>query len=167
MQGVFDRSTTQGPRHFLLGGSPATLEALLAHLATTYPAAEVVGAESPPFEAPTALDLAERDARILASGATMVWVGLGTPKQDVEVRRLADALPVVALAVGAAFDFLAGTKPQAPEWMQSNGLEWAFRLASEPGRLGKRYLWGNTVFLEEALRTMTSIRRGDPADYHG
>ena len=62
------------------------------------------------------------------------------------------------MAVGAAFDFLAGTKPQAPEWMQRSGLEWAFRLASEPGRLGKRYVWGNSVFALEAARTMRATR---------
>jgi N-acetylglucosaminyldiphosphoundecaprenol N-acetyl-beta-D-mannosaminyltransferase len=159
MQGVFARSGAEGPRHYLLGGSPETLDALVGRLRQEYPSALVVGAESPPFEAPTPADLRQRDERIAASGATIVWVGLGTPKQDVEVRRLADELPVVAMAVGAAFDFLARTKPQAPEWMQRNGFEWAFRLASEPRRLGSRYLWGNTVFLEEALRTMTSIRR--------
>ena len=91
----------------------------------------------------------------------MVWVGLGTPKQDVEVARLAASLPVVSLAVGAAFDFLAGTTTQAPLWMQKNGLEWAYRLGSEPRRLGKRYLWGNSVFLLEAARTLrNSAHRG-------
>ena len=99
-------------------------------------------------------DLRERDERIRASGATIVWVGLGTPKQDYEVQRLALSLPVVAVAVGAAFDFLAGTKAQAPVWVQRSGLEWAFRLASEPRRLGRRYVWGNSVFLREAVGTM-------------
>jgi N-acetylglucosaminyldiphosphoundecaprenol N-acetyl-beta-D-mannosaminyltransferase len=62
------------------------------------------------------------------------------------------------MAVGAAFDFLAGTKAQAPEWVQRSGLEWAFRLASEPRRLGKRYVWGNTVFAGEAVRTLRAAR---------
>jgi len=159
MQGVLGRSSSGGPRHYLLGGSQDTLTALAARIAVDYPDAEVVGAESPPFSPPTVPDLVARDHRISASGATHVWVGLGTPKQDVEVRRLADSLPVVALAVGAAFDFLAGTKPQAPEWMQRSGVEWAFRLASEPRRLGRRYVWGNTVFLEEAARTLASARQ--------
>ena len=85
----------------------------------------------------------------------MVWVGLGTPRQDFEVQRLAANLPVVALAVGAAFDFIARTKAQAPVWMQRTGMEWAFRLASEPRRLGRRYLWGNSVFAREAIRDLT------------
>ena len=100
----------------------------------------------------------ERDQRIRETGATIVWVGLGTPKQDVEVARLAASLPVVAVAVGAAFDFLAGTKPQAPIWMQKSGTEWLFRFASEPRRLAKRYIWGNSVFLAEAIRTLRSQR---------
>jgi N-acetylglucosaminyldiphosphoundecaprenol N-acetyl-beta-D-mannosaminyltransferase len=159
MMGVLAASTQEGPKHYLVGGSPDTLAALQEHIAATYPAAVVVGAESPPFAPPTAEDLEQRDGRITASSATIVWVGLGTPKQDIEVRRLADTLPVVAMAVGAAFDFLAGTKPQAPTWMQRNGLEWAFRLGAEPRRLGRRYLWGNSVFLAEATRTLLAARR--------
>ena len=82
----------------------------------------------------------------------MVWVGLGTPKQDFEVRRLADALPVVALAVGAAFDFMAGMVPQAPVWMQRSGLEWSYRFARGPMRLARRYLWGNPRFIAAVAR---------------
>lgn len=140
--------------HYLLGSTPPVLEALQEQLSTRFPKAHIVGADSPPFGVPTEAQLRERDQRITDSGATMVWVGLGTPKQDYEVARLAATLPVVALAVGAAFDFLAGTTPQAPLWMQKNGLEWAYRLASEPRRLSHRYLWGNSVFLLEASRTL-------------
>lgn len=81
-----------------------------------------------------------------------MWVGLGTPKQDWECARLRDRIPAVFVAVGAAFDFAAGTKSTAPEWMQDNGLEWVHRLASEPGRLWKRYLFGNTRFVVAAVR---------------
>ena len=159
MTGVLRRSTDRGPRHYLLGGSVETLDALQWHIRDTHPGALVVGAESPPFRAATEAELADRDRRIRDSGADLVWVGLGTPRQDVEVRRLASSLPVTALAVGAAFDFLAGTKPQAPSWMQRNGLEWAFRLGSEPRRLGRRYVWGNSVFALEAARTLAAARR--------
>jgi N-acetylglucosaminyldiphosphoundecaprenol N-acetyl-beta-D-mannosaminyltransferase len=154
MRGVFDASTTTGPLHYLLGGSPETLDALQQRIAVEYPHARVVGAESPPFRTASYDELHARDRRIAASGASIVWVGLGTPKQDAEVQRIASSLPVVAMAVGAAFDFLAGTKPQAPAWMQRSGTEWAFRLASEPRRLGRRYVWGNSVFAMEALRTL-------------
>jgi N-acetylglucosaminyldiphosphoundecaprenol N-acetyl-beta-D-mannosaminyltransferase len=158
MRGVLDRSAGEGPTHYLLGSTPETLATLRSRLAADHPHAVIAGAESPPFRAATPAELVERDERIRASGASIVWVGLGTPKQDTEVKRLASSLPVLAMAVGAAFDFLAGTKPQAPEWMQRSGLEWAFRLASEPGRLGKRYLWGNSVFALEAARTMRATR---------
>jgi len=154
MTAVLQGSGEQGPKHYLLGGSPDVLTALQASIARRFPAAQIVGGESPAFRAPTDAELAERDERIAASGATIVWVGLGTPKQDYEVARLASALPVVAIAVGAAFDFLAGTKPQAPVWMQRSGTEWLFRFASEPRRLAKRYLWGNSVFAWEAARTL-------------
>jgi len=142
------------PRHYLLGSTSEVLSSLNERLQARFPNALIVGSESPPFREPTDTELAARDSRISEAGATMVWVGLGTPKQDYEVARLARSLPVVALAVGAAFDFLAGTTPQAPVWMQRNGLEWAYRLASEPKRLSKRYLWGNSVFLIEAARTL-------------
>ncbi len=158
MRGVLDRSAGEGPTHYLLGSTPETLATLRSRLAADHPHAVIAGAESPPFRAATPAELVERDERIRASGASIVWVGLGTPKQDTEVQRLASSLPVLAMAVGAAFDFLAGTKPQAPEWMQRSGLEWAFRLASEPGRLGKRYVWGNSVFALEAARTMRATR---------
>ncbi len=147
LTGVLKSSAPKSPRHYFLGSTPETLSLLMTRMASTWPDAEVVGSESPPFRAPTKGELAERDRRIAESGATLVWVGLGTPKQDTEVRRLADSLPITALAVGAAFDFLAGTVSQAPEWMQRSGLEWTYRLAQEPKRLGKRYLWGNPRFL--------------------
>lgn len=158
MQGVFTQSTPTSPRHYLLGSSPAVLAALQQRLLERFPDAQIVGTESPPFRSVTEDELRERDQRIRESGATIVWVGLGTPKQDVEVARLAVSLPVVAIAVGAAFDFLAGTKPQAPIWMQKSGTEWLFRLASEPRRLARRYIWGNSVFLTEAIRTLRSRR---------
>lgn len=156
MGAVFERSTKDQPLHYLLGSTPAVLTLLRDELQRRYPNASIVGAESPPFRDLSDRELLEQDTRVRESGATMVWVGLGTPRQDFEVRRLAANLPVVALAVGAAFDFIAGTKAQAPRWMQRSGLEWAFRFASEPWRLGRRYLWGNSVFAQQALRDLRS-----------
>lgn len=162
MRMVLDRSGPDGPRHYLLGGTPQTLTELEIRIAARHPEAVVAGAESPPFRHATESELRDRDQRIRESGASIVWVGLGTPRQDAEVRRLADSLPVTAMAVGAAFDFLAGTKPQAPAWLQRAGLEWAFRLGSEPRRLGRRYVWGNSVFAAEAARTLRDRRRAAP-----
>lgn len=156
MTGVLAASTQTGPRHYLLGGTQETLTLLNEAIALRWPDAQVVGMESPPFRVATVSELQERDQRISASGADLVWVGLGTPKQDFEVQRLAKGIPVVALAVGAAFDFLAGTTKQAPLWMQNSGTEWVYRLAQEPRRLAKRYLWGNPMFIksvaQQALR---------------
>lgn len=159
MEAVLERSDNL--THYLLGGSPETLAALQVSIAQRWPHVKIAGAESPPFRPMTADEVAAQDGRIRLSGADMVWVGLGTPKQDWEATRLAQSVPAVVLAVGAAFDFLAGVKPQAPVWMQKTGTEWAFRLASEPGRLGKRYLWGNPRFLVAAARR-PGLRRRRP-----
>jgi N-acetylglucosaminyldiphosphoundecaprenol N-acetyl-beta-D-mannosaminyltransferase len=152
LAGVLEKSNFDNLRHYFLGATPETLDALVSRVQARWPAAVIAGFESPPFRPASVQELAERDKRIIDSGATLVWVGLGTPKQDLEVRRLADSMPVIALAVGAAFDFLAGTKAQAPLWMQRSGLEWAFRLGSEPRRLARRYLWGNPRFVLAAIR---------------
>jgi len=162
MQAMWGSSTDQSPSHYLLGGSPETLEKLRTNLEQNFPRARIAGSESPPFREATEKELTERDRRISESGATYVWVGLGTPKQDWEANRLAANLPVVAIAIGAAFDFIAGTKAQAPVWIQKSGLEWAFRLASEPKRLGKRYLWGNSVFILESGKTLLTARSSRP-----
>ena len=157
MEAVLARDT--GLRHYLLGGDEQTLDALQQVIARRFPTAVVVGGESPPFRELTAAERRAQDRRIRASGAQIAWVGLGTPKQDWEVARLAEELPVVAMAVGAAFDFLAGTKPQAPVWMRRTGTEWFYRLASEPRRLTKRYLWGNPRFIRAAVRNPGLRRR--------
>lgn len=145
--------------HFLLGGSPQALSGLREAVQRRWPAAKIVGAESPPFRELTDDELSGQEQRIRESGATMVWVGLGTPKQDFAAARLAAETRSTVLAVGAAFDFISGSKPQAPRWMQRSGTEWAYRLAREPRRLGRRYLWGNPRFLLAAARRPGLRRR--------
>jgi N-acetylglucosaminyldiphosphoundecaprenol N-acetyl-beta-D-mannosaminyltransferase len=96
---------------------------------------------------------------INASGADLVWVGLGTPKQDFWVSRHRPLLTAAALiAVGAAFDFHAGLLRQAPRWMQRNGLEWLFRLLQEPRRLGYRYLVYNPAFVLSIILQLSKLR---------
>ncbi|MGF7233643.1 MAG: WecB/TagA/CpsF family glycosyltransferase [Frankia sp.] len=141
-----------GLRHFLLGSTPDVLARLETNLVARYPGAVIAGAESPPFRKLSESEQRDQESRIRESGAQIVWVGLGTPKQDWEAARLADALPLLSVAVGAAFDFIAGTKSQAPRWMRDNGLEWFYRLASEPRRLWRRYLFGNSHFILAVLR---------------
>jgi N-acetylglucosaminyldiphosphoundecaprenol N-acetyl-beta-D-mannosaminyltransferase len=149
---VFGHGQNAGLRHYLLGATPEVLDALRSELLRRFPKARIVGTCSPPFRSLTALELRDEERAILASGADIVWVGLGTPKQDVRAAQLAAALPVVSVAVGAAFDFVAGHKRQAPPWVQRRGLEWAFRLGCEPRRLWRRYLFGNARFLSGVAR---------------
>ncbi len=152
---------TAGLRHFLLGSTPAVLERLAEELVRRFPGANIAGTSSPPFRALTERERGEQIRLLASSGADVVWVGLGTPKQDWEAARLAAAVPAVFCAVGAAFDFVAGAKKQAPAWMQRRGLEWLYRLATEPRRLWRRYLFGNARFLIAVGRDLGG-RRGGP-----
>jgi N-acetylglucosaminyldiphosphoundecaprenol N-acetyl-beta-D-mannosaminyltransferase len=139
-------------RHFLLGGTEESLAHLTRQIGQVAPSANVVGTNSPPFGPLTENDRAMIRDEILSSGANILWVGLGTPKQDYEVARLARQLDIPCVAVGAAFDFLAGTKLEAPRLLRRLGLEWLFRLFTEPRRLWRRYLIGNLMFLRAVAR---------------
>jgi len=138
--------------HYFIGGTDTVRNGLLDYISKNNPSLAVAGFECPPFRELTSAELAERDVSITKSGASVVWVGLGTPKQDFEARRIAESTGKIVLAVGAAFDFISGTKPEAPKLIQSLGLEWLFRLLTEPKRLWKRYLVGNLYFLYTVAR---------------
>ncbi|WP_338898248.1 WecB/TagA/CpsF family glycosyltransferase [Streptomyces sp. TG1A-60] len=152
---VFALSQHTDLRHYLLGSTPDVLDALHRELERRFPRTRITGTCSPPFRPLTAQELRQQAADIRAAGADIVWVGLGTPKQDRWAAELCAELPVVAVAVGAAFDFIAGAKRQAPPWMQHNGLEWLFRLGCEPRRLWRRYVFGNARFLWGVTRQAT------------
>lgn len=122
------------------GGDEATLQKLVSEVEAHYPGIKIVYRLSPPFRTLTAKEDEAIVKQITASGARWLFVGLGCPKQENWVLSHKGRIPAVLLAVGAAFDFIAGTKPQAPRWMMRSGLEWAFRFASEPRRLAGRYL---------------------------
>jgi N-acetylglucosaminyldiphosphoundecaprenol N-acetyl-beta-D-mannosaminyltransferase len=156
---VFEKGQELGLRHYLLGSTPQVLSKLETELRRRFPKAAIVGAVSPPFRALTEQETAEQTARLVESKAQVIWVGLGTPKQDWESARLAGDVAAVFIAVGAAFDFIAGEKKQAPIWMQRNGLEWLFRLAVEPRRLWRRYLFGNARFLRAMIKEMLGTYR--------
>ncbi len=137
---------------------PDVLNNLKTKLEDKYPAIKIVGVESPPFRP---LTPEENDAvidRINASGAGLVFIGLGCPRQDVFAYENRLRIKAVQLCVGAAFDFHAGTKKMAPPWMQKRGLEWLFRLTQEPGRLWKRYLVTNSTFVYLMTRRLVSGR---------
>ncbi len=164
MADVLERGRAAGLRHYLWGSTPEVLDDLQATIARRWPDARVVGAHSPPFRDLTPAEEDEAVERIRASGAQVVWVGLGTPRQDRWVAAFRDRLPMPLVAVGAAFDFHAGRKAQAPAWMQDRGLEWLFRLATEPRRLWRRYLVGNPVFLWGLARGVEVVEpRPDPS----
>jgi N-acetylglucosaminyldiphosphoundecaprenol N-acetyl-beta-D-mannosaminyltransferase len=158
---VCDRGRAHGLRHYLYGASPEVVERFAQQLRARFPGIEIVGVESPPFRQLSPEEEEALVARVRHAGANVVWVGLGTPKQDHFVEAFRDRLGVPVVAIGAAFDFLAGEKKMAPRWMQERGLEWLYRLLSEPRRLWKRYLVGNLVFLWGALRT-TRVVSTDP-----
>lgn len=145
--GVMDIGRANGLRHYLLGSTPETLALLETELVRRFPAVEIVGTFSPPFRNLTVDDLVGIENKLRESRCQIVWVGLGTPKQDFVASDLARRTGLVTVAIGAAFDFVAGTKPEAPAWMSKIGLEWLFRLITEPRRLWKRYLFGNVRFL--------------------
>jgi N-acetylglucosaminyldiphosphoundecaprenol N-acetyl-beta-D-mannosaminyltransferase len=141
-------------RHFLLGSTVDTLQKLVDRIRDKFPEANIVGAYSPPFGTPEPEELEYRDQQIRNAQPHVVWVGLGTPKQDFEAASITDSLGVTTAAVGAAFDFLAGSKREAPSWMSQCGLEWLYRLCTEPRRLWKRYVFGNLRFLGIAASTL-------------
>jgi N-acetylglucosaminyldiphosphoundecaprenol N-acetyl-beta-D-mannosaminyltransferase len=149
---VFELGQAVGLRHYLLGSTPSVLDKMGAELRRHFPRADIVGTESPPFRELTEAETRQQRRRIVDSRAQIVWVGLGTPKQDWESAKLARNIPAVFVAVGAAFDFVAGNVKQAPLWMQRHGFEWLYRLAVEPRRLWRRYVFGNARFLAAALR---------------
>jgi len=148
MMELCNRGQGIGLRHFFYGGTPENLVRLEQRLTKFFPKIMIAGCYAPPFkkgiwqEEPHVIDLINK------AEADILWIGLGSPKQDfwMKMHRPQLAVPVI-IGAGAAFDFCAGVKPQAPRWMQRSGLEWMFRLCCEPGRLWKRYLIGNSLFL--------------------
>lgn len=135
-------------KHYFFGSKPETLEMLIENVKSKYPDAEIVGSESPPFRDLAPEEVEAQLARIRESGADIVWIGLGAPKQEKWMSDHWQTLaPAILFGVGAAFDFHAGNIQRAPDWAQRHGLEWLHRLLSEPRRLWKRYFYTNTMFM--------------------
>jgi len=158
MRLVCRRAEDHGLPIGLYGGSPEVLERLRERLLEWHPLLRVVFAASPPFRPETEAEDASSVQAIEASGARILFVGLGCPKQERWMAAHREALPCVMLGVGAAFDFLAGSKRQAPGFLQRAGLEWLFRLASEPRRLWRRYLIQNPRFMFYFARELARAR---------
>jgi N-acetylglucosaminyldiphosphoundecaprenol N-acetyl-beta-D-mannosaminyltransferase len=152
------RAADEGVGIYLYGSTPQTLKLLQANLEDRFPAIKIMGVESPPFRE---LTPEENDAavdRINSSGAGLVFIGLGCPRQDVFAYQNRNRIKPVQLCVGAAFDFHAGKTKMAPMWMQRSGMEWVYRLKQEPRRLWKRYLVTNTAFVFLMTRRLVTGR---------
>jgi len=148
MLDVCKASQSRGYRHFFYGGNEGVPELLRDKLVEKFPGLQVVGTYSPPFRPLTDEEQTAVTDMINDAKPDIVWIGLSTPKQERWMAAHVDRLTAsVLIGVGAAFDFHAGLKKQAPRWMQRSGLEWFYRLMAEPRRLGRRYLKSNSLFL--------------------
>jgi exopolysaccharide biosynthesis WecB/TagA/CpsF family protein len=161
------RAAREGLSIYLYGSTPPVGAALEAELVRRWPDLKVAGVDCPPFRP---LSAAEDDAvvrKINESGASLVFLGLGYPKQDRFAFAHRQSIRAVQLCVGAAFDFISCQKRRAPRWMQRRGLEWLFRLLQEPRRLGYRYLVNNTLFLGKlaAALLVRAPRRVNPGNH--
>jgi N-acetylglucosaminyldiphosphoundecaprenol N-acetyl-beta-D-mannosaminyltransferase len=151
-------SVSRGYRHYFYGGAPGVPELLTARLQARFPGLIVAGRWSPPFGPQTPAEEEAAITRINAARPDIVWVGLSTPKQEKWMARHVSRLcSPVLIGVGAAFDFHAGLKSRAPRWMQRSGLEWLFRLGTEPRRLWRRYLINNPRFVHLLLLRAVGI----------
>lgn len=149
MLAVCEAGVGHGWRHFFYGGNPGVAEKLANELEQRFPGLQTAGSFCPPFRPLNAAEAEEVAEMIRLAEPDIIWVGLSTPKQEVWMSEFIERLNVpVMVGVGAAFDFLTGSKKQAPKWVQRSGLEWLFRLISEPGRLWRRYIqYPKFVFL--------------------
>ncbi|NJP05528.1 MAG: WecB/TagA/CpsF family glycosyltransferase [Chloroflexaceae bacterium] len=140
-------------RHYFYGGAAGVAEQLTQRLAQRFPDLQTVGTYSPPFRPLTPDEDQQVVEMINAAQPDIVWVGLGAPRQERWIAAHVGRLTApVLIGVGAAFDFHSGRKPQAPRWMQRNGLEWMFRFATEPRRLWQRYVLNNPLFVFLVMR---------------
>ncbi len=160
MLAELEHSQSSGHRHFFYGGGPGVAQKLAEAMRGRFPGMAVVGAHEPPFASLDELTSPHAARLINDAKPDIVWIGMSSPKQDIWMGRMRPLLDApVLIAVGAAFDFLSGTVSQAPRWMQRSGLEWMYRLGTDPGRLWKRYLVDNPWFVWEVALQMTGLRK--------
>jgi len=150
------RTSDSETGHFLIGTTDENLSRLVAKVQTEYPQAKISGVFAPPFTTPTESEINAWAKIIKDSGAEIVWLSLGSPKQDIVAAKLIEVAKVRIVAVGAAFDFLSGNKKEAPDFIQRLHLEWLFRFVEEPKRLWKRYTIGNAQFISLVIKDLFS-----------
>lgn len=144
---ICERAAAEGLPVFFYGSTADVLDALISRLAALFPRLKIAGCEPSKFRRLSENEKHEVADRIHSSGTAITFIGLGCPRQEVFVYEFCGLLDMPVLAVGAAFPFIAGMLPQAPHWVQDAGLEWLFRLCSEPVRLWRRYLFLNPAYL--------------------
>jgi len=160
MLAELDRSDQNHHRHFFYGGGPGVARLLAQRMQARFPNLTVSGILEPPFAPLDQLCTPETAATINEAKPDVVWIGMSSPKQDLWMARMRPLLDApVLIAVGAAFDFHSGTVKQAPLWMQRSGLEWVYRLTTDPRRLWRRYLIDNPWFLWELGLQKTGIKK--------
>jgi N-acetylglucosaminyldiphosphoundecaprenol N-acetyl-beta-D-mannosaminyltransferase len=159
MLAVFAAGSPKAMRHFLYGATQETLDRLRVRLLARFPQAQIAGSFAPPFRDPCKEEEEEIANLINRSGSDVVWVGLSSPKQEFWMARMRDRLdPPMLIGVGAAVDFHAGLKPQAPVFVQRSGLEWVFRLLCEPRRLWRRYAYVVPTFISLSILQRLGVR---------
>lgn len=156
---VVERAAREGIPVGLYGGTPELLDSFVEVLRARHPNIEVACKIAPPFRPLSPEEDEEATREIVDSGARVLLVGIGCPKQERWMAAHKGRIPAVMLGVGAAFDFHTGRIRQAPRWMQAAGLEWVFRLMMDPRRLWKRYLRHNPRFVAMFLLQLTGLRR--------
>ncbi|WP_054939100.1 WecB/TagA/CpsF family glycosyltransferase [Paenibacillus ihuae] len=144
---------------FLYGGKEETLEKLVHSLNRDYQGADIVGSYSPPFRELTEEEHQQVTGMINDSGAELVFVSLGCPKQEIWMYNSRSQINGVMIGVGAAFDFISGTIKRSPVFFQKSGLEWLYRLGSDPKRLWKRYAYNNPVYIYRFLKTFRKNKK--------
>ncbi|MEM7757656.1 MAG: WecB/TagA/CpsF family glycosyltransferase [Cyanobacteria bacterium P01_A01_bin.40] len=159
---VAESLTKEGLSIYLYGSKKKTLEKFALNLRRLYPEFKIAGMEESKFRRLSESERLELVQRIKKSGANAVFLGLGCPRQETWAYEYRNLLNIPILAVGAAFDFHAGTLPQAPKWMQDVGLEWLFRLIQEPKRLWQRYVILNPLYIWNILQQYLGLQKFVP-----
>ncbi len=160
MLAVCDAGRAVGLRHYLCGGMPGVVDVLRHRLCERFPGLEIVGTFTPPFRELNAAETEILRADVARTRPDVIWVGLSSPKQERFMAQHWRELDAgVMIGVGAAFDFHSGRVMQAPRWIQRSGMEWFFRLCTEPRRLGPRYLKTNPLFALRVLAQKTGLKK--------
>lgn len=152
MEAVCARAAGEGIPVFFLGGADGVAPALANALRSRHQGLVIAGTATPPFGEWSAEENRRLVEAVRASGARILFMGVSAPKQEIWAYEHLDELQIPIVCVGAAFDFGTGTKSRAPEWMRRIGAEWVHRFVSEPGRMWKRYLVGNTLFIWDVIK---------------